>query len=137
MSASTPITFNYSDNWLCYAFFVPTKPGVAVNLKDVIGFGDFIDHSIITYDEITTSLTKLLQTDVIVRKDETYCTSDGFNKLWSQRLTAQKKKSISKEVAELQAFLNTHFTSVILRDIPELIISEQAFRFAVDAYLKK
>jgi hypothetical protein len=137
METNHPLVFNYSDNWLCYAFFSSTKPGVAVDLTEVIGFGDYIDHSIITYEEINSSLEKLLQAEAIVRVEKSYCTTNRFNKLWAPKLDGQKKKSITKVLAELKEFLNTHFTTSIVTDVDtDMLLTKEEFQFAIDAYLK-
>lgn len=126
--------WNFSDAWLLHAMLVACS-GVLkpISLRQIIGCGDYINHSILEYAEIKSGLEKLIAAGYAeIRDNEIYITDNALNEL-IPLLTEHSYAGILTKAIE--SFLNrkyfTQYGSVI---IPSGLINEDTVRKAYTDY---
>src|SRR5687767_13486263 len=82
---SEAIPFVWSDAWLLHAILVAAKEDEAT-LEDVIGAADFLNHAILTFDEIDGGVARLSRAGLITAQNARFQVMPALGEL-RQRLT--------------------------------------------------
>lgn len=129
--------WNFSDAWLLHAMLLACggvhKP---ISLRQIIGCGDYINHSILEYSEIMSGLEKLIAAGYAeIRDNEINITNNALNELIPLLSGRPYASELTKAI---ENFLNkkdlTQYASVI---IPSGLINEKAVRKAYADYFNK
>ncbi len=128
--------FNYTDSWIANSIYIYRIKGLAFDLESLIGYGDYIDHSIVSYEEFKNSLEKLMRAGAVLEDGKEIYTTDRFNKTFADMPEVFKKKTIAQELVFIKEILNTFFINERSPNI-QLQLTEKEFSTAADAYLKR
>jgi hypothetical protein len=127
------MTFNNFDSLLIQSIYHSEKGEEGVELSTLIGYVDYVNHSIITYQELTESIESAKACGLIEAHGRKLKTTDSF-KIW--RSSYSKNLSITKENSELQNFLSQNCRKAkALTSTPDF--TEVEFNKAVQEYLKE
>jgi hypothetical protein len=127
------MTFNNFDSLLILSIYHSEKGEEGVELSTLIGYIDYVNHSIITYQELIESIELAKACGLIEAHGRKLKTTDLF-KNW--RSSYPKNLSIIKENTELQNLLSQDCKKVkALTSIPDY--TKEEFIKAVEEYLKE
>lgn len=102
------------------------------SLESIIGFADYINHAVLTYEEFRLGISKLEGAELVSIKGDLFYTTALF-KSWRKK-KFKKNVSVDKEYQEIKTFLSTiQVTQVAATDI----ISEEDFNAVIKGYLQK
>lgn len=103
------VVFNSSDAWLLQTIFHCDK-GNGAGLVDLIAFGDYINRSIFTIDEINSGMRRLMAAELVdVNNERAFCTETAG--LFFETLRP-KKRSLQKETSLVDLALKKQFPSL-------------------------
>ena len=125
--------FSNTNALLIQAVYHSQKGEEGVSLVNLIGYVDYVNHSIITYQELTESINSAKVCGLIEIQKGKLKTTNSF-KSW--RVSLPKKLNFRKENSELLSYLDK-----CCRKLGEAIstpeFSAEEFNSAVEEYLKK
>jgi len=125
--------FSNTNALLIQAVFHSERGAEGVELADIIGYADYVNHSILTYQEFIESIESAKACGLIETRGRKLKTTETFR---SWRSNSPKNLSFANENAELLNFLNQNFKKAkVLKGTPDF--SEEEFRKAVEEYLKE
>ncbi len=102
-------------------------------MANLIGYVDYENHSIITYQELIESIESAKACGLIETRGRKLKTTESFRR-W--RSNFPKNLSFAKENAELLNFLNQNYTKV--KELKSTSnFSEEEFNKAVEEYIKE
>jgi hypothetical protein len=100
-------------------------------IRDVISFVDYIDHSVITFEEFSSAMQKLSRGGLIERSENTIRATATF-KEWID-LNMKKKLAVDKEFYAIKEYLSLNYKEEQLKTC---IFSRAEFDQALMAYSK-
>jgi hypothetical protein len=125
--------FSKTHSLVIQSVFHSEKGEEGARLLDIIGYVDYVNHAILTYQEFTESVEYAKACGLVVINYGKLKTTDTF-KNWKNGLP--KKLSVTKESTELLSFLNHKCKKPeALTNTPDF--SEEEFNKAVKEYLKE
>lgn len=124
--------FTSTDAWLLLSIH-HSQGSDGTSLKSVIAFADYVNHAIITYRELTTSLSKLLSVSLVIMENDSFKTSKDFHQWRSKNFKGKKSVQPLKELVEIEKYLNATFAEA-KQEVVTSNISEEQYREAVDRY---
>src|SRR5882724_750992 len=98
------MTWNWSDAWLLISIITKDKKGST--LGSIIGVGDYINHSIFSFDELKSGLEKLVSIGYVVIKKDRFLTTSKFERDYKTLKTIPK--GMLKQVDQLHELLKTN-----------------------------
>ncbi|HTP07646.1 MAG TPA: hypothetical protein VMP08_05305, partial [Anaerolineae bacterium] len=127
------ITFTATDTWVMLALlFNRTENGST--LRDLIATADYINHAILTYEELASSLSRLMQAGYVVKQADRYCATSVIRSYYVQ--TTRSRRAIGKDWQDVEHFLQTTpMTELAPRRAPSRVVSRASYERAVRAYL--
>jgi hypothetical protein len=105
-------------------------------MRGLISFMDFYDHSVLTFEEFSRSLHKLMQLG-IVEQNEKELKADAQYTRWYSKTYAKKKVGLQKELKDTKAFIEKTYAIVAEPQQLNLSILKDEFDAAVKAYVSK
>lgn len=115
------------------SIFYSEKGEEGASLLDIIGYVDYANHAILTYQEFTESVESAKACGLVEISEGKLKTTDTF-KNWKNGLP--KKLSIQKENLELQSYLNKNCKKGDrVNGIPGFSVGE--FNAVLEEYLKE
>jgi hypothetical protein len=106
-------------------------------LRGLVSFMDFYDHSILTFEEFSRSLHKLIQRG-IVDPNEKELKAEAQYLHWYSKTYAKKKVGLQKELKDTKAFVEKTYALVLEPGSQHnLTILRDEFEAAVKAYVSK
>ena len=132
---SLRMEFNYYDSCLLTAICTGADNENGTDLKDIIAYIDYIDHSIITWTELFNGLLKLKRIKAVREKEKKLFPEKEFREWWLKKYENKKRIYISKQVAEVNVYLNKTYSSI--PDHAENIqieLTEEDFHSALEGY---
>lgn len=110
---------------------------ITEQLRALISFMDYYDHSIITFEEFRQSAGKLINCGIISSKEKGFYTHETYIK-WHSKKYATKTVGLEKELKETKEFISKNFTSLKASSSTDKFpISKDEFDAAVNLYLNK
>jgi hypothetical protein len=132
------LEFNYYDSLLLLASSQCQRKADNVDyLRDIIAFVDYIDHSIITYQEFSSGLAKLMMVGMLKEDSGEIVTSLEFDKWFEKQMENKKRPNMQKTVRMIMEYLNLNFTMAEFERLSESYFTEVLFNEALDKYLGK
>lgn len=101
------------------------------SLESIIGFADYINHTVLTYNEFSSGINKLEGAELVSMKDNLFYTTALF-KSWRKK-KIKKNVSVDKEYQEIKIFLNT----IQVTQTGTSLIPIDKFNAVIEAYLQK
>ncbi|OGS22173.1 MAG: hypothetical protein A2252_04185 [Elusimicrobia bacterium RIFOXYA2_FULL_39_19] len=124
--------YSLSDAWLLLSIMLSVKEET-VSLKNVIAAGDFIQHAIITRDEINSGICKLQSDGFIGYKNKIFVltqkTKDAFK--------LNKRSKILSDLEKVYSKLLKNNESPLCCNSYKDQVSLEEYNFAVQDYLKQ
>jgi hypothetical protein len=131
------MNFDFTDALILESAYIPGKPGIGVGLKSLILYADYVNHAILTLDEINTSFAKLSAAGLIsVREGEVFATP-AYAKWKTKKYGSKKPPGPLQRVEDTQTFLNAVFGKVEQGQAVLPLIEETVYRHALNSYLTK
>ncbi len=125
--------FNSTDAWLLQAIFHSQDDGYA-SIKDIIAFADYVNHAVMTFEEFSTSLPKLMSVSLVTIDSDHLRTTAAFEQWRSKKFKGKKSVQPLKELFEIEKYLNETFAE-LHGQILTSNISSQLFKEAVNTYI--
>jgi hypothetical protein len=127
------MNWNWSDAWLLMSIISTDKKGT--DLRGIISTGDYINHSIFSFEEVKSGLEKLLFIKYVRIEQNRFFTTPTFNRDYKKLKTPSK--AMLKAVDQLYELLKTkEIDKNELKPIGEDIFSESALKTAYNEYMK-
>lgn len=101
------------------------------SLESIIGFADYINHAVLTYEEFRSGISKLEGAELVSTKDDLFYTT-AFFKSWRKK-KFKKNVSVDKEYQEIKTLLD----SIQVSQTGTSLISLENFNAVIEAYLQK
>ncbi len=125
--------FSKTHSLVIKSVFHSEKGEEGASLLDIIGYVDYVNHAILTYQEFTESVESAKACGLVEINEGKLKTTDTF-KNWKYGLT--QKLSIEKENIELQSYMNMNCKKVEKDNgVPAFSVGE--FNAVVEEYLKE
>jgi hypothetical protein len=106
------------------------------DLKTIIAYIDYVDHSIISWAELFNGLNKLKSIGAINEKNKKIFLTKKFNAWWLKKYQTIRRFNVLKQVEEIDAYLDKTYSAI--RDLhknPEMsLIEEDDFLQAIKEY---
>ena len=126
-------SFTSSDTWVMLALLIGEPPGGA-SLHNIIATADYINHAILTYEELAESLARLMQAGYVTRRAARYCATPVIRSYYAK--VARPRRAINKDWQDVERFLQTtEVTENAPRRAPSRVVARAAYERAVRAYL--
>jgi hypothetical protein len=131
------MVFEYSDLWLLQSI-CNTESEKGSDLTNLIAFADYVNHAIMTFDEFSNGLAKLITLELVSTADNKLFTSVDFKNWRKKKFESKKSISISKEIEEIGKYLKENYGQ-INKDLSKIniVISKDTFDKAVSDYLAR
>ena len=127
--------FNYYDSCLLTAICLTAGNKNGTDLKGIISYIDYLDHSIITWNEVSSGLSKLKKIGAITEKDQHLFLSAKFNKWWTKTYLTKKNIRAAKQVDEVNEYLDkTYSATQGNHTVVKIKLSEEDFHAALKEY---
>ena len=118
--------------WLLQCLVHSMRRGHGARLRDIIAFGDYINHAVFEYREFSEALGYLMRARVVfIRRGHIYL-SKRFRDLLPALVPQGERPAFAKEYAALEGFVGTLRSTAAAK---ETGISERVFAQAVSDYL--
>lgn len=125
--------FDFTDAWLLQSAYRSQNESGSLSIAGIIGFCDYTNHAIITYQEFTASVQKFISIGMIIKTDSGLSTTKILNTWWDMNIKGKRKISLDKELVLIQEKLNKTFEDFeIIKH--GTVINEDAYRIAVKHY---
>ena len=130
--------FTSIDALLLHAIYVNEIPGFGATLLDIIGYGDYIDHSVLEYAEMSASLAKLLPVGLVVQLDKKLGVTVLYRTWWDATFAGKTRIDVQKALLEIKTYLNSTFETSLMPEVPVMLnIQPMDFSKTLDIYLKR
>ena len=94
--------YQRSDAWLLLSI-IYASPVNGASLRDIISAGDYINHAIFTFDELSGGLQRLIAGGLIREQNGAFAATDIIIKAY--RRTTTPRRTALKELADASEFL--------------------------------
>ena len=131
--------FNSSDILVLQSVFnCEGRDGSAASLAGIISYADYIDHSVMTYDEFANGVQKLMAIRLVMQRGKKFATTKRFKDWWSEKFKDKKRVYADKERIEFKAYLNEVFGKTdAIKSKTVLKLDAETFDLEVKAYLAR
>lgn len=127
--------FNYYDSCLLTAICLTAGNKNGTDLKGIISYIDYLDHSIITWHEVSSGLSKLKKIGAVTERNQHLFLSGKFNKWWTRTYLNKKNISAVKRVDEVNEYLDkTYSATQGNHKAVKIKFSEEDFNAALKEY---
>lgn len=105
------MTFEYSDALLLQSIKFSEQVDQGATLTDIVQASDYIDHSIMTYNELINGTKKLKQIGLVVEHNKRLQTTKTFKDWWTKKYKDKKRIVIIKALEEVKAYLDKTYAT--------------------------
>jgi len=125
-----------SDTWVLLATIYGGREKGA-NLQAIISAADYINHAILTYEELDGGLARLRSEGFIEEQDGIYYPTQAVLSAYDQ--TTKLRRSVSKEWDDLERFIKAHRpdTQSLVVSTPGQAITRTMYESAVQTYIQR
>jgi hypothetical protein len=107
------------------------------SLRDIISYGDYINHAIFTFSELSDAVSDLEQLKMIRLAKENLSTTDLFDGWHKDTFKTKVKIRPLKELSQIEKYLKDCWTKIEYPSAGNIKIKEEHFRQALDEYAEK
>jgi hypothetical protein len=105
-------------------------------LRDIIAYSDYVNHAILTFDELSNGLRNLNSLNLLVPNKKTFKTSSTFKKWWKTKFGKRSRIYVLKEAEEIEKYLiSLTEKKSSATDAAQVDITEAEYKLAVNSYL--
>jgi hypothetical protein len=126
--------FATSDAWVLLAA-IYGGAGKGADLDAILSAGDYLNHAIMSYEELDGGLARLLSARWIAQRGDRFYLSQAVLVVYEG--IAAQNRSVLKRWDALQHFLDESLVDVQITPPPEHVISPTAYQQAVQFYLQR
>ncbi|MBS1635020.1 MAG: hypothetical protein JST26_03790 [Bacteroidetes bacterium] len=112
------------------------KKDNGASLRDIIGFYDYINHDILTWEELNASVLKLKATGQVTLQGQFLRAGAEYHAWWTAQFGAKKRINIAKETQATLGYLN-ELTVPGTSPVISAIIDPDDFQQALADYINK
>jgi hypothetical protein len=125
------------DSWVLLALLYNHRSEkVGSRLMDIVATADFIEHAIVSREELHGALNRLLAGGLIERKQDRFRVTERALSLFN-KVEASSRKFVHDHLDALERILKCPCCGVRLKDVRWRIeVEEPAFKTAVEAYVR-
>jgi hypothetical protein len=123
------ITFTSTDAWVMLSLLLG-QVETGLTLRDLIATADYVNHAVLTYDELADSLQHLRQAGYVVKQADRYCATSVIRSYYTQ--VTRPRRSLDKDWQAVEHFLHT---TAVTQTASARRLSRAAYDKAVRAYL--
>jgi len=129
--------YNIIDAWILNSIAFSEKENIGAELSDVIAYGDYSNHSIMTLSELRKTIEKLQADKLITILDnDNFLVAKSYKTWLAKKLENKKRFSIFKIVEDTEKFLKSfHPDEANANSIKTL--PETNYITALEKYIKK
>lgn len=109
------------------------EQGDGATLRDIIAYADYINHAILTYEEINDGVQGLSKLGLVTRVGEKFVTSLIFKTWWKEKFKKKKHVDAMKELGEIGEFLEGQEQRFVV--LKSISVDRSAFEYALKTYL--
>jgi len=120
---------------LCSIFHTEQENGAT--LQDIIGYADFANHAIMTFEEFNNGIKYLLQINLVNVINKKIFVNKSFKEWHYNKYNDKERYFIVKEIENVIKYLNKVEKTIILNNYNETEIKEEDFNKSIEKYLKK
>ncbi len=125
--------FTPTDAIIVHALFNPAANDYKSKLREIISFADYVNHAILTYEEVSACFGRLKANGLIeVTHHSVNVTPRGHH--WRSAMLKNTKTSVYKRLKEIETNLNASF--VLLQPDEGTLLDRILFDNVVTAYLQ-
>lgn len=124
--------FHSTDVLVLQCIFHCERQEKGASLRNIISYGDYINHAIPEWKEIGTATGKLMGAGLIIMEDKHFCTAPAFRQWYEKKFRGKKSIAIQKEATEILKFLQENFPTV--HENPLTGISQADYNQALEQY---
>lgn len=128
------MTFNYTDAWLLQAI-LHSEGQDGASLAYIVAYADYANHAVITYEEFSVSLSKLMLAGIVSFDKPFLRTSEAFKEWRAEKYKGKKRFGILKEIDVFEKYLNKTFAGMT-EGASTIEIAREQFQQAVEEYIK-
>lgn len=131
------MAYNIIDAWILNSIAFSEKENIGAELSDVIAYGDYSNHSIMTLSELRKTIEKLQADKLITILDnDNFLVAKSYKTWLAKKLENKKRFSIFKIVEDTEKFLKSfHPEEANANSIKT--IHETNYITALEKYIKK
>lgn len=125
--------FSGSDPWVMLALLIGESQDGA-SLRNIIAAADYINHAVLTYEELAGSLAHLMRAGYVEKQAGQFRATPVIRSFYTR--TTKPRRSIWKDWQDVEHFLQTNeVVAIATRLAPSRVVSRAAYERAVRAYL--
>ncbi|MCA6368964.1 MAG: hypothetical protein IM618_18205 [Cytophagales bacterium] len=103
------MTFDYTDALLLESIKLSQSNDEGATLSDIIKWSDYINHSIMTYQEFVSGTEKLKCLGLVKEQKKRLRTTDIFESWWTKKYGEKSRFGLLKAMEEIEKYLNRDF----------------------------
>ena len=131
--------YSFEDSWILNSVINSEKKELGAELCDIIAYGDYSNHCIMTLSELNESIKKLCKDGfIVVLKNKKISTTEVYKNWLNKKLEKKTKYSIFKMITETEKFL-LKFDQNETYDVSscDIEFTETEYLIAVQNYKKR
>lgn len=103
-------TFIPRDALILYSVFRSGNFNRQVGIADIISFCDYINHDVLTFEELSESLLRLKATGWVEVRRNSVMTTHSFHTWRDEKFHGKRTVSVHRELKEIESYLNSNFS---------------------------
>jgi hypothetical protein len=125
--------FSYNDAWLLQAI-LHSEGQEGASLINIVAYADYANHAVMTYEEFSGSLSRLMFAGIVLFDKPFLRTSEAFRAWRTEKYKGKKRFGILKEIDVFEKYLNKTFSG-ITQGASIIEIAREQFQEAVEEYI--
>ena len=129
------LQFYWFDAWILLSIIYGCANKKAIDLATIIEISDFIQHSILTLEELDEGLNRLINKGYVIKHENYYSISEEILSYYKRNTKPQKR--VLKELENIEKFLNSKPYDLSYRpptEFKNLVIEKKDYEDAVKEY---
>ena len=105
-------------------------------LRAIIAYIDYVDHSIISWKELSNGLTRLMNIGAVIEKNKKLFLSGKFKTWWLSYYQNKKGLAVLKQVDDVNGYLDKTYSAIRDHQHTKIELTENDFLMALKEYKK-
>ena len=98
---------HFNNALILFSIYETQKDNIGSDLRDIIAFSDYVNHSIMNFDEFYYSINYLIHNKFIKEKNKKYFVEKYFIEWFLNKYQKNKRIYVFKTVEEIEKYLKT------------------------------
>lgn len=126
---------SFTDALILQSIYHSEEKTKGTELRNIIAYADYVNHAILTFDELSNGLRNLSTLNLILQNKTTFKTSAEFKKWWRTRFGKKPRIYVLKEAEEIEKYLISLNEKKSSAAPAQVDITEAEYKLAVNSYL--